>query len=94
MWIADLVLVELVWVLDRCCERPHSDIVLMLRALAGNSTVRLESADCLREATTLYERGPSDVVDCLLATKAKAKGCEALRSFDKKMKGLTGVVLL
>lgn len=94
LWIADVVLAELVWALDRSYGRPRSDIVTVLRALLGNATVRLESAACMREATSLYERGPADFVDCLLAAKAHSLGCAALRSFDKKMKGLPGVVLL
>jgi predicted nucleic-acid-binding protein len=68
--------------------------VTMLRALVGNATVKLESAAALVEATTLYEQGSADFVDCLLAVKAKAQSCAALHSFDKKMKGLPGAVLL
>lgn len=94
LWIADIVLAELVWALDRSYGRPRSDIVTVLRALAGNATVQLESAAVMAQATTLYERGPADFVDCLLATKAQSMGCASLRSFDKKMKGLPGVVAL
>jgi predicted nucleic-acid-binding protein len=89
-----VVLVELVWALTRSYGRPRTDIITVLRALVGNATVKLESAAALLEATTLYEQGPADFVDCLLAAKAKAQRCAALHSFDKKMKGLPGVVLL
>ena len=94
LWIADVVLAELVWALDRSYGRTRGDIVTVLRALVGNATVQLESAAAMGEATTLYERGPADFVDCLLATKAQLMGCESLRSFDRKMKGLPRVVLL
>jgi predicted nucleic-acid-binding protein len=94
LWIADTVLVELVWALTRSYGRPRADIVTVLRALAGNATVKLESAAALVEATTLYAQGPADFVDCLLAVNAKAQRCAALHSFDKKMKGLPGVVVL
>lgn len=94
LWIADVVLAELVWALDRSYGRLRSDIVTVLDALARNATVQLESAACIREATALYANGPADFVDCLLAIKAKARGCEALRSFDKKMKLLPGVIPL
>ena len=90
--IADVVLAELVWALDRSYRRPRSDIVAVLRALAGNATVLLEAAASMRSAIALYEKGPADFVDCLLAVKAQTLGCEALRSFDRKMKGLPGVV--
>lgn len=94
LWIADVVLAELVWALARSYSRPRADIVTVLRALVGNATVKLESAAALAEATTLYEQGSADFVDCLLAVKAKTQRCTALHSLDKKMKGLPGVVLL
>ena len=94
LWVADVVLAELVWALDRSYSRPRSDIVAVLRALARSATVQLESAVVIDQATALYERGPADFVDCLLATKAQALRCEALRSFDREMKGLPGVVPL
>ena len=50
VWIADVVLAELVWALDRSYGRPRADIVAVLRALAGNATVRLESAASMRQA--------------------------------------------
>ena len=43
------------------------------------------------EAVALYAAGPADFADCLLAVKAVQAGCEALRSFDKKMRGLPGM---
>lgn len=94
LWIADVVLAELVWALDRSYGRPRGDIVTVLTALTRNATVLLESAACMQEAIALYRRGPADFVDCLLAAKAQALGCDALRSFDRKMKGLPGVALL
>ena len=94
LWIADIVLAELVWALARSYDRPRADIATVLRALAGNATVKLESAASVVEATRLYEVGPADFVDCLLAVKAKAQRCTALHSFDKKMNGLPGVALL
>ena len=94
LWIADVVLAELVWALSRSYGRPRSDVVTVLRALVGNATVKLESSACMVEATTLYELEPADFVDCLLAVKAKAQRCTALHSFDKKIKSLHGVSLL
>ena len=94
LWIADIVLIELVWALDRSYSRPREEIVKALRALAGNATVLLESSDCLSAAMALYAEGPAGFADCLLAVKAERAGCEALRSFDRKMRGLPGVKLL
>ena len=65
-----------------------------LHALAGNATVKVESAEALREATALYAQGPADFADCLLAVKARRAGCDSVRSFDKKMRSLPGFKLL
>lgn len=94
LWIADFVLVELVWALDRSYGRSRAEIAGALHALAGNATVRLESAGLVREATGLFSQGPADFADCLLAVKAAQAGCESVRTFDKKMRGLPGVTLL
>lgn len=93
VWVADIVLVELVWALDRSYQRPRHDICTALRALAGNATVRLESQPCMERAIALYAQGPAGFADCLLAVKA-ALTCESLRTFDKKMRDLPGVELL
>ena len=94
LWVADIVLVELVWALDRVYARPRAQIALALHALASNATVRLESAAALPEATALYAAGPADFADCLLAVKAVRAGCQSLRSFDRKMRALPGFKLL
>lgn len=94
LWIADFVLAELVWALDRSYGRSRTKIAGALHALAGNATVRLESASAVPQAIALFSRGPADFADCLLAVKAVQAGCDSLRTFDKKMRGLPGVKLL
>ena len=94
LWVADIVLVELVWALDRVYARPRAQIAMALHALAGNATVRLESPAALPQAIALYAQGPADFAAALLAVKAAHAGCEALRSFDKKVRSLPGVKLL
>jgi predicted nucleic-acid-binding protein len=94
LWIADIVLVELAWTLSRAYGRSKLEIVTALRALCGNATVRLESGPAVAQAVDLYEAGPADFADSLLVCKAAQLGCEAVRTFDKKMRGLPGVKLL
>ena len=93
-WIADTVLVELAWTLDRAYGRSRSDIAKALRALSGNATIQLESPSAVTQAIALYEPGPADFADCLLIAKAEAVGCDAVRTFDRKMRGLPRVKLL
>ena len=94
VWIADTVLVELVWTLARAYGRPRTELVLALRALCGNATVQLESPAQVRQALDAFEQGPADFADCLLCAKAQSLHCESVATFDLGMKGLPGVVLL
>jgi predicted nucleic-acid-binding protein len=94
IWIADIVLVELVWVLQRVFGRERRELAAAVKALAGHSTVAFESPAEVGSALPLFERGPCDFADALLATKAAAAGCASTRSFDKARRGLPGVKLL
>lgn len=94
LWIADLVMLELAWTLDRIYDFPRAEICVALKALTGNATVSLESSLAIEHSIALYEQGPAGFADCLLAVKARRAGCSALRTFDKKMKALPGVKLL
>ena len=94
VWISDTVLVELVWTLSRAYGRDRPEIVTALRALSLHASVAMESADAVHDATDLFEAGPADFADCLLAVKARAAGCNQLFTFDRGMKGLAGVKLM
>jgi predicted nucleic-acid-binding protein len=93
LWIADVVLVELAWALERSYGYPRNDVAAALRALSGNASVQFESAVVMSQAIALYEAGPAGFADCLLAIKAQQVGCDALHTFDKKMRLLPGVKL-
>lgn len=93
-WIADTVLVELAWTLERVYARSRADIAAALRALGSNATIRLEHPAAVAEATALYAGSAADFADCLLCTKAAQAGCDRVRTFDRKMRQLPGVALL
>lgn len=94
VWIADRVLVELVWTLGRAYARDRREIVKALRALSSHGTVALESPAAARSATDAFEHGPAEFAGCLLSIKAQAAGCNQLTIFDRSMKVLPGVKLL
>jgi predicted nucleic-acid-binding protein len=94
VWVADTVLVEMVWTLARAYSRERTDIVKALRTLSSHATVVLESAAAVRDAIDVFERGRADFADCLLSMKAQSAGCDEVATFDRGMKGLPGVRLL
>lgn len=91
IWLADIVLAEVVRALDRVYGRARTEIAAALRVLASHATVSLESRTAVVESIALYERGPAQFVDYLLAVKAREAGCTGLRTFDRRMRALPGV---
>ena len=94
LWLSDVVVVEIAWTLARAYDRSRADIATALTALVRHATVALESATDIRAALVLYEKGPADFADCLLSVKAQRQGCDAVVTFDRKMRHLAGVTLL
>lgn len=93
-WIADVVIAEIVWALDRSYGRSRAEIAAALNALAHHANVRLESAAAMADALAWFEEGASHFVDCLLAAKARDAGCIAVHTFDRRMRGLPGVQVM
>lgn len=94
LWLSDVVVVEVAWTLARAHDRSRADIATALNALLRHATVALESTADIRAALVLYEQGPADFADCLLSVKAQRHGCDAVVTFDRKMRRLAGVTVL
>jgi predicted nucleic-acid-binding protein len=94
IWVSDVVLAELVWVLSRMAGQDRAAITRALTVLSKHATVQLESPAVVRAAIALYAAGPADFADCLLAVQARDAGAEKLHTFDRKMRSLPGVSLL
>ncbi len=94
LWVSDVVLSEVTWVLSRTYGFDRASVATALRAMTVNATLALESASEVRQALTLYEQGPADFPDCLLAVQAAAGGADRVVTFDRRMRHLPGVQLL
>ena len=93
-FVADVVLAELAWTLDRTYQRDRADIGKTMRSLADNVTLRFESREMMREALAIFDAGSAGFSDCMIAAKAASLGCTSLMTFDKRMRGLPCVELL
>jgi predicted nucleic-acid-binding protein len=94
IWISDVVLAELVWVLTRAAGHSRAEVSTVLTALTRNATVQLASPAAVREAARLYETASADFADCLLSVQAASAGARSVMTFDRKMRKLPGVQLL
>lgn len=85
LFVASIVLCEIVWVLNVAYRRTRSDIVQTLRAILLTSQFVIQDSDLAHRALASYAQGPADFADYLVAEQAISAGCERLATFDKKL---------
>ena len=91
VFISDIVLAEIEWVLESVFELSRSNIADIFQALAGNYRFRFEDWSALHCALMDYrERSAVDMSDCLIARRANSEGAVTLYAFEneKKLGGL------
>ncbi|MCC6157598.1 MAG: type II toxin-antitoxin system VapC family toxin [Deltaproteobacteria bacterium] len=84
-FVADIVLCETVWVLDRAYGFSRAEIAGVLRALVAARHVVMESAGRVRTALDNYTAKRGDFSDYLIAESAIATGCERVATFDRAL---------
>ena len=91
VWVSQVVLAELGWVLSRTYGRTRAEVAQAVRALAGNGTVSLEQPQAVQQAVSHYEGSRADLADCLLSARAQTEGLQGVVTFDRGMRVLPGV---
>ena len=94
LFVSDVVLAELAWVLRSRYAMEPLLVAKALRALMGNATLAWQSPEAVADALALHEAGSVDFADCLVTALAAAQGCEGVATFDRGMRSLPGVRLL
>jgi len=92
LFVADLVVVEAVWVLKRSYGLKKDAIAAVLRMLLGARNLRFESSDRIARVISAYEKGRGGFSDYLIREKAAEWECETVATFDlilQKEKGFT-----
>jgi predicted nucleic-acid-binding protein len=90
-WVAAIVIVELIWVMERTYGRSRAEISASLRNLLDAREIRIEHDVLLREALALPAEG---IADALIHLIGKAAGCSHTVTFDQRFARLPGVELL
>lgn len=86
-FLADIVLCEIVWVLDRAYDFPRVEISNALRSLVLARHVVLESPESVRAALDSFAKRRGDFSDYLIAERAVAAGCDRVATFDRVLHG-------
>lgn len=84
VYVTDVVVVEIIYVLEKVILLPRIDISKLVTDFLGFSNV-IHNPYFLIESIELYERSPSlSIVDCYAAAEAKAYS-NKLVTFDKRL---------
>lgn len=85
LYIADVSLCEIIWVLKTAYKYDKKSIVETLQALMGIEEFRFSSKELIKQALALYENGKASFADYFIILKNKEAGCEYTYSFDKTL---------
>lgn len=83
-YVDHIVLCELAWVLERSYGYGREAVHQALSALMEHDQLKVESPGAVRQALGLYEAGPADFSDYLLAVRAEAAGYAPVLTLDRK----------
>lgn len=93
-FIAQIVLVELSWVLRQRYKVDKAHIVEVLQGLIGMRELVIEQVEVVARALRLYAGAHGDLSDCLIECNGHAAGCEYTLTFDAKAARSEGMRLL
>lgn len=83
-YIDHVVLCELGWVLERSYAYSRTQVHAAIAALLEHQGLRIEAPIQVRQALQWFADGPADLSDYLLAARARAAGCAAVLTLDRK----------
>ena len=81
-YLSQAVLIELVWVLQRCYGASREMVAETLERVLRTQELVVQEAEHVWQALRVYRQG-GDFADCLIACVAISAGCDEVVSFDK-----------
>ncbi len=85
LFINNVVLCELVWVLLRGYKQSKNDVIAFLDDLIHTKEIRFSHKETLRDAINLYKEGKGDFADYLTFVHNKDEGCSMTYSLDMQL---------
>jgi predicted nucleic-acid-binding protein len=90
-FIAMIVVVDLVWVLQSCYDAKRDEIARVLETLLRSKEVIVERADLVWQALRRFTAGNADFADCLIERCGHAAGCHHTVTFDQNAASAAGM---
>lgn len=95
LFISDVVLAELAWVLRSRYAVARPAMAKALQALLSNATLAWQSRSAVAQALEWFIRDEHvDFADALVVALAQAHACEATATFDRGMSTLPGAPVI
>jgi predicted nucleic-acid-binding protein len=85
LFVSDIVLCELVWVLSTSYRVQRAEIVATLGRLVQAKQLAFADAERVRRTTDAYATGGGDFADYLIREHARDAGCSAVATFDRAL---------
>lgn len=83
LWVSDLTIAELVWVLESYYRIPIQEITGHIESLLDMPVFVFENRDRLLRSMELYRAHQVDFIDCYIAAAALDRGLDAVASYDQ-----------
>jgi predicted nucleic-acid-binding protein len=94
LYIDDIVLCEVAWVLRAAYRLGKTAIVEALDNVISTATFAFDDRDILRSALSDYRDGPGDFADYLIGRRNARAGCEHTVTFDRVLSTASSFDLL
>lgn len=93
LWLVDVVVAEVVYVLQSVYRVPRDEIGMLLRAVIAHPTVSVADARVLLRSLELFVKERLDYAEAYLAALAESTGA-AVASFDRSLDRIETVTLV
>lgn len=94
VFVSLVVLVEAAWVLRKSYRVAHKEVLTAFEELLLGVDLRFEEEHVVRDALAAARDTNVDFVDCLIARRNRAFGCETTLTFDRRAARLGDFTLL
>ncbi|MBS0349947.1 MAG: type II toxin-antitoxin system VapC family toxin [Proteobacteria bacterium] len=91
VFLSEIVLVEMVWVLSRAYDLTKQQILAILQEIYENSAFVVEREQNFLEGLLLFRENNADFSDCMILVAAKKADVKDFYTFDEKFAKLKPV---
>jgi len=85
IFVSDVVLCQLVWVLAAAYRVPRQEIAELLTNLMRARQIEIDDADLVRQALDAFRAGRGDFADYVIRERAMSAGCSSVATFEKRL---------